>query len=91
MGPGWDQLTTPGSAVRHASVAKWPGIAKVYTIFFNPYSANVFILKQLSIACIHYSAIRSMYHMVCNVPLSCKTNRDRNQIGAWLDSDLIVE
>ena len=33
--------------------------------------------------------IRSLY--LHNVPVSCKANRDRNQLGAWLDSDLIVE
>ena len=25
--------------------------------------------------------------MVCNVPVSFKANEDRNQLGAWLDSD----
>ena len=36
--------------------------------------------------------IRSLYrHVVRNVPVSCKANRDRNQLGVWLDSDLIVE
>ena len=34
----------------------------------------------------------SLYRLVvCNVPVSCKANGDRNQLGAWLDSDLIVE
>ena len=28
--------------------------------------------------------------MVCNVPISSKANGDRNQLGAWLDSDLII-
>ena len=37
----------------------------------------------------NYRAIRSMYpHVVCNVPVSCKANSYRNQLGAWLDSDL---
>ena len=27
--------------------------------------------------------------MVCNVPVSCKANGDRNQLGASVDSDLI--
>ena len=36
--------------------------------------------------------IRALYHrhVVCNVPVSCKSIEDRNQYGAWLDSDLIV-
>ena len=29
--------------------------------------------------------------MVCNVPVSAKANGNRNQLGAWLDSGLIVE
>ena len=29
--------------------------------------------------------------MVCNVPVSAKANGNRNQLGAWLDSVLIVE
>ena len=29
--------------------------------------------------------------MVWSVPVSCKANGDRNQSGAWLDSDLIVK
>ena len=30
--------------------------------------------------------------MVCSVPpVSCKAKGDKNQLGAWLDSDLIVE
>ena len=28
--------------------------------------------------------------MVCNVLVSCKANEDRNQLGAWLDSDPII-
>ena len=37
-------------------------------------------------------AIRSLYRLVvCNVPVSCKITRDRNQLGAWLDTDRIVE
>ena len=36
----------------------------------------------------YYSVIQSLYrHVVCNVQVSCKTNRDRNQLEAWLDSD----
>ena len=38
-----------------------------------------------------YSTIRSVYrHVVCNVPVSCDPNGDRNQMGC-LDSNLIVE
>ena len=34
------------------------------------------------------TAIRSLYrHVVCDVPVSCKANGDRNQLWAWLDSD----
>ena len=34
--------------------------------------------------------IRFQYgNMVCNVLASCKANRDRNQLGAWLYSDQI--
>ena len=81
------KLATPGSAVRHASV-----YLKCILDFFNPYSANICTLKLLSTTCIYYSDTRSMYHhMVCNVPVSCIANRDRNQMGAWLDSDLIIE
>ena len=41
---------------------------------------------------LYYSTIRSLYcHMVCNVPVSCKANIERNQLGVWLDSDLIAE
>ena len=40
----------------------------------------------------YYSTVMSLYpHMVCNVPVSCKANGDRNQLGAWLGSHLIVE
>ena len=36
----------------------------------------------------YYTAIRSLYrHVVCDVPVSCKANRYRNQLWAWLDSD----
>ena len=28
--------------------------------------------------------------MVFNDPVSCKANGERNQLGAWLDSDLII-
>ena len=39
-----------------------------------------------------YLTIGSLYrHMVWSVPVSCKANGDRNQSGAWLDSDLIVK
>ena len=39
----------------------------------------------------YYSAIRSLFlHMVCNVPVSCKANEDRNHLGAWLDSGPIA-
>ena len=37
----------------------------------------------------YYTAIRSLYHhVVCDVPVSCKANGDKNQLWAWLDSDL---
>ena len=40
----------------------------------------------------YYSAIRSLnHHVVCNVSVSCKANKDRNQLGAWIDSDLVDE
>ena len=36
-----------------------------------------------------YLIIRPLYrHVVCNVPVPCKANGDRKQLGAWLDSDL---
>ena len=36
----------------------------------------------------YYIAIQSLYrHMVCDVTVSCKSNGDRNQLWAWLDSD----
>ena len=36
----------------------------------------------------YYTAIRSLNcHVVCDVPVSCKANGDRNQLWAWLDSD----
>ena len=36
----------------------------------------------------YYTAIRSLYrHVVCDVPVSCKANRGRNKLWAWLDSD----
>ena len=39
-----------------------------------------------------YTAFRSLYrHVVCNAPVSCKTNEDKNHLVAWLDSYLIVE
>ena len=31
------------------------------------------------------------WYNVCNVPVCCKANGDRNQLGAWLDSDPNVE
>ena len=40
----------------------------------------------------YYTMIQSLYrHVVCNVSVSCKANGDRNQLGAWLDTDLIAE
>ena len=37
----------------------------------------------------YYIAIESLYlDVVCYVPLSCITNRDRNQLVAWLDSEI---
>ena len=36
----------------------------------------------------YHTAVRSLYrHLVCNVPVSCKANGDRNQLWAWLDCD----
>ena len=47
--------------------------------------------KMLNLLCLYYSAIRSLYrHVVCNVPVSRKDKGDRNQLGLWLDSGLIV-
>ena len=41
---------------------------------------------------LYCSTIRSLYrHVICNVPVSCKSNGDRNHLRAWLDSDLLVE
>ena len=38
-----------------------------------------------------YPTFRSLYrHVECNVPVSCKAFGDRNQLGAWLDNDLIA-
>ena len=40
----------------------------------------------------YYTNISSLYcHVVCADPVFCKDNRDRNHIGAWIDSDLIAE
>ena len=37
----------------------------------------------------YYTANRLLNrHVVCDVPVSCKANGDRNQLWAWLDSDL---
>ena len=36
----------------------------------------------------YYSTIRSR-HLICNVTVSCKANREGNQLGVWLDSDQI--
>ena len=48
--------------------------------------------KKKSYLTEYSSAIRSLYHhMVCNIPVSCKANGDRNQLEVWLDSELIVE
>ena len=42
---------------------------------------------------LYYSAFRSLYrHVVCNIPISCKANGIRNQLGwGWLDSGPIAE
>ena len=38
------------------------------------------------------TAIQSLYrHVACDVPVSCKTNGDSNQLWAWLDSDPKVD
>ena len=37
-----------------------------------------------------YIAIRSLYpHVVCNVPACGKAKGDQNQLGTWLDINLI--
>ena len=37
---------------------------------------------------VYYIAYRSLYrHVVCNVPVSRKTNGDMNQLGTWCYSD----
>ena len=35
----------------------------------------------------YFTAIWSLYRHVCETPVSCKANGDRNQLWAWLDSD----
>ena len=37
----------------------------------------------------HWLALQILYSYthVCDVPVSCKANGDRNQLWAWLDSD----
>ena len=49
-------------------------------------------MKRLGFSLIlQYTDIQSLYrHVVCIVPVSCKANRDRNQLEAWLDSDLYL-
>ena len=57
-------------------------------IFINQYAWYGLTFKPE----LYYSTIRSLdCHVVYNVPFSCKANGDRNQFGAWLDSDVIVE
>ena len=51
----WDragiELTTPGSAVRHASVVIFGTLrVKSKSVFINLYPANIFVLKMLSAA-----------------------------------------
>ena len=37
---------------------------------------------------LYYTAIQLLYrNVVCNVPVFCKANVDRNQLWSWLDSD----
>ena len=44
--------------------------------------------KYCSLLYWYYPAIWSLNrHVVCNVPVSCKSKGDRNQLWAWLDSD----
>ena len=31
------------------------------------------------------------FSVVCNAPVFCKAKKDRNQLGAWLDSDPIAQ
>ena len=48
---------------------------------------NSSILSQA----LYYSAIQSLYgHVVYNVLVSFKANRERDQLGTQLDSELIV-
>ena len=36
--------------------------------------------------------VKSLHRqVVCNVPVSCIANKDRNQLGAWLNSKLIFQ
>ena len=43
---------------------------------------NIIMNYNYEILTMYYTAILSLYrHVVCNVPVSCKANRDRNQLG----------
>ena len=39
----------------------------------------------------NYSVSILLHGMQCTGLLNCRANGDRNQLGAWLDSDLIAE
>ena len=48
-------------------------------------STENYSCKEWSFHSLYYTAIRSLYrHMVCNVPVSRKANRDRNQLGCYV-------
>ena len=59
----------------------------------KPYYARyIYVNIPTKVLSNYYTAVRSLFrHVVCNVPVSCKANRDRNQFEAWPDSDPIAE
>ena len=79
--------------VNGISLIQWTTLS-LFVPFQNCYYKKAELLPSQLFVYIngYYPAIGSLYHhMVCNVPVSCKAYRDRNQLGVWLDSDLIFE
>ena len=69
-----------------SSAAVVIGAVRVKVHQFTLCGINTINTKILAKILFSYS-VTVHRHVVCNVPVSCKANRDRNQLGAWLDSD----
>ena len=60
-------------------------IMNIFNDFLKSFFKNLMSLSSYYMQ----STIRAIYlQVICNVPVSCKANGDRNQLRAWLYSDL---